>query len=235
MQQIVGFGMYVWPALLVWAIDRFLRLVRIAVLNFPPLHRTSTDENTLELLSPDVVRLTVRRRARFGFATWRPAQTMFVTVPEVSRLPFESHPFTISSVFEKGSCERELVFIIKARDGFTARLKDAAMEAGVDELGYGLRKSVKVILDGPYGIPPDLSGYKTVVLFAGECSLSSDFLKLNAPFVRWQAELELHIACLCLMIWLDVLDGMKLSAVESFLFGPFVYLVSKNIYIDLLS
>jgi ferric-chelate reductase len=170
MQQVNGMGYYVLPAIALWGTERLLRLARIAALNFPPLHCTSINEDTLELLSSDAVRLTVRRRARFGLATWRPAQTMFVTIPEISRLPFESHPFTISSVADPKNDEREIVFIIRARDGFTGRLRDAARDAGADRATEGVGRKVNVILNGPYGTPPNLSGYETVIFFAGKWS-----------------------------------------------------------------
>lgn len=90
---------------------------------------------------------------------------MFLTLPKISTLPIESHPFTISSlpstenVNNKG--EKELVFLIKARNGLTGRLRDAARE-----MSSG--RNVKVILDGPYGSPPDLSHFSTVMLFSGK-------------------------------------------------------------------
>jgi ferric-chelate reductase len=96
---------------------------------------------------------------------------MFLNLPKISAFPFESHPFTISTVAgSKG--EKELVFLIKARQGFTGRLRDAARDAS------GSRKTVNVILDGPYGSPPDLSPFSTVVLMAGQCLL--------CPSIYWK-------------------------------------------------
>jgi ferric-chelate reductase len=94
---------------------------------------------------------------------------MFLTFPGISTLPFESHPFTISNVASsseivKNKGERELVFLIKARNGLTGRLRNVAK----DNSG----KIINVVLDGPYGSPPDLSPFSTVILIAGTCFLS---------------------------------------------------------------
>lgn len=89
---------------------------------------------------------------------------MFVTLPRVSTLPIESHPFTIASVASSKNVdnkgEKELVFLIKARSGVTGRLRDVARESA--------GKNIDVIIDGPYGSPPDLSHFSTVMLFSGE-------------------------------------------------------------------
>ncbi|KAF8512481.1 ferric reductase NAD binding domain-containing protein [Gautieria morchelliformis] len=153
-------GNYVWPALLVWGIDRAIRTSWLLFSNLPFLH-SNTSPSTVEILSNDALRLTVSRR----HITWRPGQSMFVNLPSISTLPFESHPFTISTVAESKG-EKELVFLIKARNGLTGRLRDVAREAS------GSTKKINVILDGPYGSPPDLSPFSTVVLMAGGSGVS---------------------------------------------------------------
>ncbi|ETW78229.1 NADPH oxidase [Heterobasidion irregulare TC 32-1] len=99
-------------------------------------------------------------------------------MPGVSLLLFESHPFTIANADvprmdtagavaegppEKGSAKsedargKELVFVVRARQGLTKRLMDVAQKGG----------PVKVFVDGPYGVPPSLKGFDTVVFIAG--------------------------------------------------------------------
>lgn len=127
------------------------------------------DANT-EILTDNFVRLSLRRPSHFH---WSPGQLVYLTLPAVSSLPFEAHPFTIASldsnIFtdDKYGLElsgttvsdwKELVFLINIRSGFTKRLRDVAANEG----------TVKVLVDGPYGSSPDLRGYNTVVLIAGE-------------------------------------------------------------------
>ncbi|KAG1724741.1 ferric reductase NAD binding domain-containing protein, partial [Suillus lakei] len=56
----------------------------------------------------------------------------------------------------------ELVFFINVRQGFTARLKDAASTGD----------KVKIFVDGPYGSSPNLGSYDTSVLVAGGSGVS---------------------------------------------------------------
>lgn len=104
-------------------------------------------------------------------------------MPGVSLFPFESHPFTIAnadvgggrghgrddetadveleavgdlSVEEHG---KDLVFLVNAKQGFTRRLWHMAKR----------RESLMVFVDGPYGMPPRIEGFDTVVFIAGEC------------------------------------------------------------------
>ena len=134
---------------------------------------------SVELLSPDFVRLRLRRPPHFH---WSPGQTAYLIIPSVSTIPFEAHPFTIASVdttrdetrgdftltTEKeslGETEpywKELVFFINVHGGFTKNL------AGVAEKGG----KVKVFVDGPYGKSPDLTDYDTSVLIAGGSGVS---------------------------------------------------------------
>ncbi|CAL1701427.1 unnamed protein product [Somion occarium] len=161
-----GYGDYIWPALVVWAFDRVLRLARLLWNN--RVGRSSEQHHstaTVELLSEDTVRLTLRRQFN-----WKPGQHAYVILPTVSDLPFEAHPFTIASIPDAldgttGSREKEVVFIIRGRNGFTGRLRDHAC----DNNGHS---TVPALVDGPYGCPPDLTQYTTCVLIAGGSGVS---------------------------------------------------------------
>lgn len=54
---------------------------------------------------------------------------------------------------------KQLVFLVKVRDGFTKRLLHAA--------GLWEDQIMRVLVDGPYGSPPLLGGYDVVILIAG--------------------------------------------------------------------
>jgi ferric-chelate reductase len=115
-------------------------------------------QGTLERLSADTVRLTLTRAV-----SWTAGQHAYLALPSVSGLPTEAHPFTIASApgaldGTADPAERELSFVIRARGGVTRRMLELA-ERGTC--------SVPVLLDGPYGSPPDLAGFSTVMLVAG--------------------------------------------------------------------
>ncbi|KXN81188.1 Ferric/cupric reductase transmembrane component 1 [Leucoagaricus sp. SymC.cos] len=164
-----NFGQFVWPAILLWALDRFLRLLRVAVSTITRKKPTSskakpnspvtvTAKPTLELLSAHFIRLTVPA-PRFFY--WRPGQSVYLTFPGVTFSPFEAHPFTISTI-NTGSGQSDLRFFIRVHKGATKRLFDSIER----------ERDVKVLLDGPYSSPPLLVGYDTVLLVAGGSGIS---------------------------------------------------------------
>ncbi|KAI0638308.1 ferric reductase NAD binding domain-containing protein [Trametes polyzona] len=161
----VNFGDYFWPALVVWAFDRVLRTARLLWNN---RGKGGTDHEygtaTVELVSADTIRLTLKRKF-----SWRPGQHAYVVLPTVSDLPTEAHPFTIASISKsldgtEGPSEKDVVFIVRGRSGFTGRLRDHAERTG--------ESRVAAFVDGPYGCPPDLSKYHTCILVAGGSGVS---------------------------------------------------------------
>lgn len=129
---------------------------------------------TVELISADTVRLTLRRRLN-----WRPGQHAYVILPTVSDLPTEAHPFTIASIPEPlnngdDSGDRDIVFLIRGREGFTGRLREHAEANGIS--------TVPALIDGPYGCPPDLTEFSTNILIAGQsiCTLATVYVTLTA-------------------------------------------------------
>ncbi|KAI9000892.1 hypothetical protein BD414DRAFT_15568 [Trametes punicea] len=161
----VDFGDYFWPALVVWAFDRVLRTGRLLWNN---RGRGSTSHEygraTVQLVSADTIRLTLKRKFR-----WLPGQHAYVVLPTVSDLPTEAHPFTIASIptgldGSDGPEEKEVVFLIRGRGGFTGRLRENAERRG--------GCCVPAFVDGPYGCPPDLSKYSTCILIAGGSGVS---------------------------------------------------------------
>ncbi|KAI0635361.1 iron reductase [Trametes polyzona] len=181
------FGFYVWPCFIVWGLDRVIRLARLVFYNhlyFGFSKSSGQLDASLELLSPHLVRLHLKRPPHFR---WTPGQTAFLSMPAVSKFPIESHPFTIASVdaryalndtrtgrsadAEKNGAEddadatlywNELVFLVHVREGYTRRLADNAATG----------RKVKVLVDGPYGFSPDLDSDDTVVLVAGSSGVS---------------------------------------------------------------
>ncbi|CDO76209.1 hypothetical protein BN946_scf184819.g9 [Trametes cinnabarina] len=182
-----GFGFYVWPCFIIWGLDRAIRLGRLIYYNhlyFGFASAARRMDASVELLSPHMVRLRLKRPPHFR---WTPGQTAFLAMPTVSRLIVESHPFTIASVDSRYSLgdgpgahdeERdaldkdveneatsfwnELVFLIHVREGYTRRLAKAATKG----------EPVKVLVDGPYGFSPNLDCDDTVVLVAGGSGVS---------------------------------------------------------------
>ncbi|KAG2138475.1 ferric reductase like transmembrane component-domain-containing protein [Suillus clintonianus] len=185
--QYDGLTYWIYPCFVIWGLDRLIRIVGLVVFNssYFGFRSGSAMDATAELISDDFVRLRFHRPPHFR---WAPGQTAYLIMPSVSRLPFEAHPFTIASfnsnIFDVAAEQKpegekytqitdralgssapfwkELVFFINVRQGFTARLKEAASRG--DKL--------KVFIDGPYGPAPNLGSYDTSVLIAGGSGVS---------------------------------------------------------------
>ncbi|KAF9534178.1 ferric reductase NAD binding domain-containing protein [Crepidotus variabilis] len=152
---------YIFPAFIVWGLDRFLRGCRL-VWNNEMWNSKHSGDALVEPLGQDTIRLTLRRRG----VTWTPGQHAYVILPTISRLPFEAHPFTISSIPEtvNDKKERDLVFLIRGRSGFTGLLRRHASK--------NAESRVPAFLDGPYGSPPNLRQYSSCILVAGGSGIS---------------------------------------------------------------
>lgn len=186
-------GRYIWPTWVLWGLDRFVRAARILAFNHGYLTPGGgvACNATVERVAEGFIRLRFRRPAHLH---WAPGQSAHITMPSVSKFPFESHPFTIANAdvptpqvptMEKMMIEnsvestssssssilaittgqtsdKELIFIIKKQEGFTRRLDQIAKSGG----------QLKVLFDGPYGHPPRLAHYDTVVFIACKCHIT---------------------------------------------------------------
>jgi predicted ferric reductase len=160
-QKYLSMGYYgAWPMMVIWGLERFLRLVRIIAYNFAyfnPFASKPTLDATVDLFSEQVLRVTTHRPSYFH---WRPGQSAFLSFPSITSFPFQSHPFTIATIDEADgtfSGEKKLVFLIRVRNGFTKKLM---LVASSD-------RTYKIFINGPYSSPPVLVGYETIILIAG--------------------------------------------------------------------
>ncbi|TCD71718.1 hypothetical protein EIP91_005484 [Steccherinum ochraceum] len=159
-----GFGFYIWPALVLWAFDRLVRLGRWILLNNLVHPRKSSGQ--IDLVTDDTLLFTIRRRIPFG---WRAGQHVYLSLPTLGRL--QSHPFTIATIPSGDSKQDELIFIVRVRGGLTKKLKEHIVEFGPSE--------TPMFLDGPYGAPPDITPFSTCVFMAGGSGISYTLPRLE--------------------------------------------------------
>ncbi|KAJ6467480.1 ferric reductase NAD binding domain-containing protein [Mycena vulgaris] len=111
-----GLGYYLWPSLMLWGLDRFLRFVRIFFVNggYSTLFNTKASHPLrakIEVISPHFLRVSLRRPDYFR---WTPGQLAYLSIPSVSATPWEAHPFTIASI--DGDIPRALESQTPSRD-----------------------------------------------------------------------------------------------------------------------
>ncbi|RPD78372.1 hypothetical protein L226DRAFT_481122 [Lentinus tigrinus ALCF2SS1-7] len=197
--QAAKLGPYIWPCFLIWGFDRALRLFRVVYFNNNLYAGGKGLDATLELLSPQFVKLSLTRPAQFK---WTPGQAAFLIAPGVSRIPIEAHPFTIASVDSRyrlrGSAKKGARMDLMESEASSLVEPHATMNEkdGMDEgvlpyweevdffinvregftkrLAAAARKGEKVdvFVDGPYGFSPNLKNDDIVVLVAGGSGVS---------------------------------------------------------------
>lgn len=154
-------AIYVWLFIAFWLFDRVSRGLRMIFINRGS--PTST-EAIVENVSRDSIKLVLPNR----HITWKAGQHVFLILPGVSTIPVEAHPFTIANIPDRDQNGRarptDLVFYIRAMDGFTRKLHDYA--------AINHAKSVVALVDGPYGAPPPVNTFNTVILIAGGSGVS---------------------------------------------------------------
>lgn len=154
----VGFLAFDWGCRIVHGFLRNTHLMSQLAVRMPGY--TATVQN----LSGDMVRLTIND---IDFQ-WKAGQHVYTSIPSLR--PFELHPFTISNVSnsDDSSGQREMTLLIKAHHGFSRSLQKAADK----DCQTGRQR--RVFLNGPWGMPPDLLHYHTVVLIA--CASGATFI-----------------------------------------------------------
>ena len=154
---------YVWVSIGFYALDRVIRTLNMTYRNLSIFHRQSSKtlvcKAYLTALPGPATRITIRNPP---LSTWDPGQYIFLSFPSIS--PFQSHPFTISS--SPLSRPSELSFVVRAHAGFSRRLFKRASTLPTSSQPDS-ETLFSVILDGPYGRPPNFLQYDTLVLVAG--------------------------------------------------------------------
>ncbi|KAH8547504.1 ferric reductase like transmembrane component-domain-containing protein [Umbelopsis sp. PMI_123] len=89
--------------------------------------------------------------------SWLPGQHVLLSIPKCGLV--QSHPFTIASVSSKNNSK--LKFIIRAKQGFTSRLLDKAIEISAS------KQTVIASVNGPYGNPISFAQFRRVYLLTG--------------------------------------------------------------------
>jgi predicted ferric reductase len=160
---------YLKAAIILWGLDRALRLARLLYRN---VGRKMTEAH-VEALPGDAVRVTIRMTRPW---TFKPGQHLYLYIPTIGL--WTSHPFTISwsadghrvsfddeklAVHRQDiyQAEKTMSLIIRARTGFTDSLFKKAVAA--PEKAF----TTKALVEGPYGKIDTLGSYGTVVLVAG--------------------------------------------------------------------
>ena len=117
----------------------------------------------LETLPGGMVRITIQDTA----FSWKAGQHAYISIPRIG--PLELHPFTIANVSASGRDGgiASMKMLVKAHSGFSRRLYKAASQQDSQSTTY------RAFISGPWGSPPDLRHYESLVFIA--CSSGVSF------------------------------------------------------------
>src|SRR5438270_12883883 len=127
---------WLYASIAIWSFDRFISLVRMAILNISwSLNRLSRAGN-LEIIGPDTIKATINIGYNISF---QPGQYIFIYFP---RLNFrESHPFTIVE-YKVISGQPMITLLLRTHHGITKKLQKYLVDGS---------KELYCLLESPYG------------------------------------------------------------------------------------
>lgn len=188
--------MYLWFPVALWAFDRVVRTLYLVFNSFSVFHRKTqpgTSKSSafacralFHPLSDKATRITVQNPP----FSWKPGQHAFVSCH--SLVPFQSHPFTITSLPSDGYIE----FVVRAQTGGTSRFHAHAC----DLLPPRTDQCQTVFIDGPYGQMRPLEQFDTVILIAGSTGASFT-TPLLRELVRRKRDGEVIVTRRIRLVW----------------------------------
>lgn len=168
---------YFWVSIIIFFVDRLLRICVSAWANLPFLHgkgQVWANAATLTPLPGNITRVSISQPV----INWQPGQHMLVSCH--SLVPLQAHPFTASSLPSDGKLE----FLVQAQRGGTRHFNKWATKNHL--LPTTTTSQTKYIgLEGPYGQHRPLHQFDSVVLFAGSTGASFTVPLMRDIVQRW--------------------------------------------------
>jgi len=162
LENVLESWQYMHAATVLWAAGILWRLLAYSLDHgwFSRVPRAA-----IEAMPSDAIRLRIPVPSG---RTWSAGSYVYLRFLSIK--PWESHPFTISSLpapSHSGEEGNEMVFVLRPRDGMTARLKSLANMSTVQPMRACL-------IDGPYGgFMDSLRACDTVLLIGGGTGLAA--------------------------------------------------------------
>ncbi len=186
---------YLKAVIALWVAERLMRLISLLYRN---VGRTATTAD-VEDLPGDAIRITLRLARPLRFT---PGQHVYLTIPSIglwtshpfSIAWFSSHPYpsthyqdletanvahitsekcastslpTSQDTISFPTSQNTISLLLRRRSGFTTHLAHRPISA------LKSRLALPAFLEGPYGHPPPLSSYGTILLFAGGIGITA--------------------------------------------------------------
>ena len=148
----IGWMQWVYTAIAIWIIDRFVWFCRCIYLNL-----SATPTEIIFSLHHDAIKAVLKPARIWQF---KPGQYLYVSVPQIEVL--SSHPFSVL----RSTCGSELTLLFKVEDGFTGKVYKQLQKSNG-------QATFKGIIDGPYGCCSPVDRYDNILLIAGGIGISA--------------------------------------------------------------
>lgn len=185
---------WVWVSIALYVADRFFRSAAMLLNNLAILHPWLWKANrcnhtlwanhaTLTPLPGDVTRISIDKPVM----SWTPGQHAFLACHTIA--PFQSHPFTITSIPSDGKLE----FLVRAQKGGTRRFLDHARRhyhllPTTNNHAPTAEVRRRVAVDGPYGSIRNLGQFDSIVFFAGGTGATYTVPLLRSVVYDWRSK-----------------------------------------------
>ncbi|KAL1849542.1 ferric-chelate reductase Frp1 [Paecilomyces lecythidis] len=180
---------WVWISIGLVVLDRLIRYTLVVYTNVSLFHPSTgrlqngffAHQASLTPLPGNVTRVIVENPT----FQWKPGQHVFLACHSI--VPFQNHPFTISSL----PSDRRLEFLVRAEKGGTGRLFQYASKnhSTLSDSDTAAASSTKtVFLEGPYGAMRPLRQFDSVVLMAGGMGITFIVPLLRDIVEGWKSE-----------------------------------------------
>ena len=162
---------WLYAAIAIWAFDRFVRIIRLIVLNISWVKGRVARTAQLQVVGPDASKAYVNLGYNFNF---KPGQYVFVYFLRFNF--WESHPFTVAAYdIDKETAQPKLTLLFRTHNGVTRKIQ-RYLDAG--------HQNVACLVEGPYGRHLPVEQYDNVLLLAGGVGITAIL-----PYLRYLANL----------------------------------------------
>ncbi|WVW80127.1 hypothetical protein I302_102102 [Kwoniella bestiolae CBS 10118] len=161
---------WIWASVAVWAMDRFIRVIRVIVLTYKALGKSG--HNTIATIpwspSPSstkengLIRLSITTSTRI---VPQPGQYYFIYTP-YSLKPWENHPFTLAS-WGVNQNDTTLNFLVAPLKGATRRWQGKILQ------NQDRKIDLRLLLEGPYGHTNLIERFDRVLFVVGGSGITS--------------------------------------------------------------
>lgn len=167
-----GWEKWIYASVACWILERLLRLKLILTFGI------ATAKS--ELVSPDLFKILIPRPSNWST---QPTQYVFLYFLQPTAICWQSHPFTFIDL------GKELLIVVRAKKGATQHVL-------TDLIRKGGRAQLKVLVEGPYGVPSPLPRFEESLLLCGGSGIPGPLayaLKMAQPLASAPQRQNLHV------------------------------------------